>query len=636
MVMIKILLLIGSIFFLNGLFGQAPSIIGTYLPVVNTEIKQVWIHSGVNNGPLASSLDAPEYGDSVTWDYSSSLPASIETGSDRNTHTLKTVPTNTFPGNDNGSNFTEATHASHWTSPIGGFDSVWTYSVVDTSGMHTVGIVSIANVGGFNVPIEIDVQELSGGITGKDLVIPFTVGENTLVKDSLLRVTTFSNGIPSGVPGAPQTFPTPTVIHQRVYKTLEEKGWGTLKTPLGTFTDVLLGRSLEIDTTFYIKDTNGDGIYEDTIHTSTSNASRYKHFFLRNNTFATSLLMELDTDVEITSNQTVLYAWYTLPSEVGNINGTVYDSHGGTINSGSVLLYREHGNFTKDDVLDSSIIGNGGIYDFEKIPFGKYRLLVKPDLTQYPTAYSTYYEETPNAQDSLQGTSWPSCDLVTTTGDISGIDIVVRHTNFSPSTIPNQLNGTLMGYAVTKIGGDDPIEGIDIIIKKNPGSKPVIFTQTNEFGEFSFDNIPDGTYKLWVDMPGLNLDDVATYHFEILNGQYNRCEFDFKANLDSLERTGQDVACAWTLLIEQEKEEILKVSPNPFEYSTNLILNLIENTTVSIAVYDITGKMVQNLVSNSTLSGVQSFDLNAIKKSGVYFVKATVGEETISKRLIKL
>jgi hypothetical protein len=32
---------------------------------------------------------------------------------------------------------------------------------------------------------------------------------------------------------------------------------------------------------------------------------------------------------------------------------------------------------------------------------------------------------------------------------------------------------TTLGFSQNKIGGNDPISGIDIIVKKNPGSKPL-------------------------------------------------------------------------------------------------------------------------------------------------------------------
>jgi len=36
-----------------------------------------------------------------------------------------------------------------------------------------------------------------------------------------------------------------------------------------------------------------------------------------------------------------------------------------------------------------------------------------------------------------------------------------------------------IGFSQNKIGGDDPIPGIDIIIKKNPGSKPITNPENN-------------------------------------------------------------------------------------------------------------------------------------------------------------
>ncbi|MCT4581193.1 MAG: T9SS type A sorting domain-containing protein [Flavobacteriales bacterium] len=652
----KILFLISTAFIVNGILAQAPTILGTYLPVVNTEIKQVWIHSGVTGGPAPATLSIPSYGANQPWDYST-LPAAIESGINRNTHTLKTVPTNTYPGNDNGANFPEATHASHWTSPISGFDTVWTYSVVDAEGMHTVGIVSMINVPPLGYQgLEIDVQEQYGGDTGKDLVIPYILEEGTYKKDSSLMITNVPIANSTGViPNYPIT-QGPSVVHRYVHKTLEEKGWGTLATPVGTFNDVLLGRSHEQTITYYIQDADNNGSYEDTLHTMTDTSEVFKHFFLRNNTFASSLLMELDTD-DTTATANVIYAWYTLPSQIGSIEGNVYldtissaNPNPAKVPNAEVYLFREHSNFTRNDILDTVRTNSFGTFLFDSIPFGYYRIAARLMNNQgshsQEHSYLTYFEGTVSNQGNpALGVDWTQCELVNTISPPdetkTGVDIYLRHDTLEVhqnNATPNLLTGVLTGIDLTnsnKQGGDDPMPGIDIIIKLDPSGDPIISTQTDENGEFSFSNLPDGNYKIWVDMPGVEV--TSSYNFNVNKGVYNRCEFDFTSNLDSVDRTGQNSAACLTFIQENPKVlDNVSIYPNPFESSAVVTLDLIEGESLTIELYDMTGKLIQTVVNQEFVTGAQQYEIKEVVQSGVYFVKVQIGEETMTKKVVKL
>lgn len=614
----KILFVVLAFISVNILFAQSAKILGTYLPVVNTEIKQVWIHSGVNNGLPPSSVQVPEYGAGVFWDYSP-LPLSIESGSNKNTHTLRTLPiTASSPNN----NYPEATIASHWTSPISTFDTVWTYSRVDSTGMYTEGVVNFST--GF--PVNIDYNNFDS-TSGSELIIPSVVEMGLLIKDSILRTTS----LPITPPGIPNVPPSsyPLTVNQYSYKTMEVVGWGSLKTPIDSLGDVILAREMDHEVTHYL---NNDTV----IQAATYERVYYKHFFLRNNTFATSLLMQLNTDTALTQVQ---YAWYTLPSKTGLINGTVLNSiDNNPITAGEVLLFREGGNFTKNDVLATAEIDPTGIYEFKEIPYGQYRLLARPDLAIYPNAFSSYYEESPDFQDSLKGTSWNACDTLITIGDTSNVTIHVRSNNFSSSPIASQLQGTLKGFSLNKIGGDDPIPGIDIIIKKNPGSKPIISTQTDESGVFTFDNLPNGAYKIWVDMPGLDLPLNATYEFVVEDGRLNKCDFDFTADLDTVTKQPENLNCLESELSIEDNEylnNIISISPNPYQDVAKIVLDLDVKNNVSILVYDLTGKLMMNVVQNKIINGNTSFEITNLTESGIYFVKIYIGNRVVTKKLIK-
>lgn len=649
MVMIKILLLIGLILFLNGLFGQ-DTILGTYLPVVNTEIKQVWIHSGVNAGPSITSFDLPtdslKQGEPSFWDYSS-MPISIETGTNKNTHSLITYhPDSTNVQTAIGShlpNFLaagqgEASHVSHWTSPINGATDFWTVSLVNDSGMYSVGHVNAEN-SPFLLGLEIHDEN---GMDSKELIIPSYVDINTHKYDTSV--------VHTELPIDPYySTGTPITVKRTVYKELEVLGWGSIKTPIDSLGGVLLARERVENTTRYYD--NPTGTVNDTLLDETSSAL-FRYYFLRNNTFATSLIMQFNTDTVLSNPTTPYYAWYTLPSKVGSIEGTVYDSIGSsdTLPNAEVYLFREHSNFTRDDVLATTTTDINGVYLFEGIPYGQYRIAARMmPITQngydYEHTYMTYFEDTASIQGNPAiGVDWTQCDLITTTGAVTiGKNIHIRHDTLEAMqamvaiNYPNQLMGDIfMDENGLKQGGDNPVPGIDIIIKDESLSGPIISTTTDSVGVYSFENIPNGSYKLWVDMPGLDMQN--TYHFTVTNGVFSKCEFDFDVGKNDVfrEDLNEDADCLTEINESVNSDATFKVYPNPFNLNSTVRLNLNKESNVTINVFDITGKLITNLISNVLVNGVQEFELNTIENSGIYFVKVTIDKTVKTIRLIKL
>ena len=226
------------------------------------------------------------------------------------------------------------------------------------------------------------------------------------------------------------------------------------------FEDVLLGRETDHEITYYINNTS------DTVVAATNDRIYYKHFFLRNNTFATSLLMQLNTEA---TNSVVSYAWYTLPSNVGTIEGNVYaDTLVGAagVNGAEVYLFREHGNFTKDDVLATVTTDANGSYIFEDIPYGMYRVaarMMTPQGNYTPEhSYLTYFEDTTSTDTTINpalGVDWTQCDLITTSGPTTvGKNIYMRHDTLAQhqaGAVPSLLSGTLTGIDLNKQGGTE-------------------------------------------------------------------------------------------------------------------------------------------------------------------------------------
>jgi len=79
--------------------------------------------------------------------------------------------------------------------------------------------------------------------------------------------------------------------------------------------------------------------------------------------------------------------------------------------------------------------------------------------------------------------------------------------------------------------------------------------------------------------------------------------------------------------------------PNPFNAQTNIYFNVINNSNVTLKIYDILGKEVATLLNNEfkeTGKYVSNFNSVALS-SGIYFYKLQIGNDfyTHSMALVK-
>ncbi len=549
-------------------FSQA-TIEGTYLPVINTRILQVW-------DTAAPTMNVPTTGANQIWDFSNDFSAIVDTFEMAVKEPTTTPYFNYFP---------DATHASYLRSPFQLADSLWLYFEVDTSGMYNLGYFS-------------EKQDFDSVVfaTPPEFVIPmeFTYG------DVFTDTSRYAGDITY------QGFPAKLV--REAHKVMSANGYGTLITPDATFNEVILGTEeiYQYDTLYL--DVMGNGNYAP-FWTDSSDWHRFH--FMRNNTFATTYLMEINTNVAETE---VKYGWYTLPVDFGSISGYVYDTTGIGVSDGEMYLYREHSNFTKNDILATTMINSDGSYQFDSIPYGEYRIAARPNLAIYQNAFTTYYGDT---------TDWVNCQTVITSGDTTGIDINILYSN--PQTGTSQLDGNISYNSLLK--NNDPVPGIDIIVEKDPEEDAIVETTTDAFGNFTIAALDDGNYKIWVDIPGLPM--AGTYNFSVSNGTVVS-NLDFEVGAD-------EIFPSTMVSIQEQMIQKGKVSifPNPFDETAIISLDINDATQVSIDVYDITGKLITNLVRNKTVNGQTTIALDQITESGIYLVKVTMGSHVECLRIVK-
>ena len=557
-------------------FAQ-PTVEGTYLPVHNTVIKQVY-------DTVAANLEVPTRGPNQVWDYTNSF-----------TNILDTFELQTFDANATPyvSDFPGATHASFLRAPFNFADSIYSYFIVDTNGIQNLGFYSIKE--------EYDTSFVS---SPTEWVIPFEINYGDTIRD-----TSITTGILKDYyPYLGNYYDVKYISHRT--KDMVVDGYGTLSTPLGTFNDVLLGTEKQhvLDSFFVDVGLGWTFAY--------LNDNYFHRFhFLRNNTFATSHLMQLNSD---TSEIDMRYGWFTLPANVGEISGTVYDTSGLAVTDGEILLYRENSNFTKNDVLATTTVDGSGNYLFTDIPYGEYRISCRPNLAIYGDAMTSYVGDT---------TDWINCQTILTSGPAStGNDIfLVYHENHTGG---GQITGSLQqDYSYSKACGD-PIPGIDIIIEKTPGGTVTNGTTTGSTGLFTLNNLNDGDYTIFVDVPGLNM--VGSYDFTISGGTVVN-DLDFKVGFDSIHPIGV-VTVVEDYVISKA---VLRAYPNPFNTRATLEIDLSENSQVEISIFNLLGKKLANVTSTVLDRGTHQFKIgNLMTIKGIYFAKVRInGEEEVVKLL---
>jgi hypothetical protein len=80
---------------------------------------------------------------------------------------------------------------------------------------------------------------------------------------------------------------------------------------------------------------------------------------------------------------------------------------------------------------------------------------------------------------------------------------------------------------------------------------------------------------------------------------------------------------------------LLQFSPNPFHKSTIISYSLSKTTSVTLAIYDITGRLVETLVNETQQPGVHQVNWDRkVNPSGVYFYRLSAAGFVETKKMV--
>jgi len=230
---------------------------------------------------------------------------------------------------------------------------------------------------------------------------------------------------------------------------------------------------------------------------------------------------------------------------------------------------------------------------------------------------------------------------------------------FTPNSYPVDLYrasfytvGESNGVGFVNVWDDDGTEGL-------PGTPliegvPITFAGGN-WTQVSLSNydvtIDDGSFYIgWMEMGqtppiGVDTDNPATYSYIDIGigvgwepfGNYFDGALMIRAEVDSVNAMGLDD-------LEGNVPESFGLKqnyPNPFNPTTTIEFDLASDALISLALYDVTGREVMNLVDRNLDAGHYSFVLNASDlPSGMYFYKLSAQDSqnhlmfTSTKKLV--
>jgi len=590
----KICLFISTLF-ASASFAQAPAIEGTYFPVRNTGIKQVW---DITPG----SVSIPQTGPNKTWDYR------FSNGQFGNV-------TDTFPSRFLDPSATpyaqyhpQANQSTFIRTPLNNFsDSLYYYYKVTPDGTYLTG--------GFNIAKDYDSTIIN---TKYEFFMPYTFNYGDLYKDTSLY-TVYAKKYPVG-----PSFYSVKLKGIKI-KTLEYVGYGTLKLPNGTYNNVAQIKEIFTASDSIFVDLASNGNYT---FAYVSPRAAVNYYFFRNNTFGSAYLAYFSANP---ANTQVQWAWYTLPVDFGSITGTVYTNTLETtpVTNGEVYLYRENSNFKKNDILAKATLNASGVYKFDSIPYGEYRFAVRSNTLAYPNNMITYLGD---KTDWLQATTI----ITTTSTPLSAGHKIHLQYHAAPSG-SNNITGQILSnpYIMRSASSmaSKPVPRIGIVVKKNPGSAAARTIVTDSLGQFDLGtNLEDGSYTLFVDIPGLQM--AGTYTFNVLGGQAVN-GLDFTAGTDSIHPYSSAVISVKEI-DRTSNTARLNAYPNPYSSNATIEIYVPKSSQIKLEVFDIVGKKIQTLDNSQKVNGIYNYNFSAKNLNygaGIYFVKLSVGDQ---QKVIKI
>ncbi len=279
-------------------------------------------------------------------------------------------------------------------------------------------------------------------------------------------------------------------------------------------------------------------------------------------------------------------------------------------------------NLFKSNLFNSSttsLINTDGSYVLNANP-GTYYLKVENLNPENSTGIaSTYYGDTWLWQDA-QTITLQTCDTLS------------ANINMYNYTYASGGNCLVCGTISYDNGG--PVKDADVYLLYKPANLPAIHEKTDENGYYSLNHIPQGNYKIQVDISGLP--QVTTHYITVNPFDTLFANVNFIVDTTQITKDyGFGIYADTTLYIPSEtifSINSIHVFPNPC--SDNVYISCNDIITVDAEWIDVNGKIISSLKINLS-KGITQLSVPKNIDSHVCFLKITYNNTVFIKKLIK-
>ncbi len=295
---------------------------------------------------------------------------------------------------------------------------------------------------------------------------------------------------------------------------------------------------------------------------------------------------------------------------VKDIEGNVIDNEGNPVFQGYVKIYG-HTMYQRSPVVDSVELSANGEFIFKDVPHGEYILVAIPEQNADLAVVTTYYPQEEYWEpagkikvDAFSGPHYYTIEMI---------------------QAPVFEGGTLLEGGVVELDSSDmfkraasskgkPSQKATVVLVGNKKHKStweiVAIVETNADGSFSFQNVEDGSYLLYVDYPGLPVENA--WEIEISGHQYVS-SLNYFVDEEKVYAEGLAV---YSSIKEQGANPDIQIYPNP---ATDYIdIELKTGQRMVIDLFDVNGKQVNHIATENPARLIL-----ANQPPGTYFLRIT-------------
>lgn len=305
-----------------------------------------------------------------------------------------------------------------------------------------------------------------------------------------------------------------------------------------------------------------------------------------------------------------------------NLSGNVVDIDNINVNEGNVRLFAVNPFANKYDTAAVQALNGSNTFNFQNLILGDYIILADPDNNEYPNLIPTYLGNTidwqlaetlPLEQNTTAVTIRVEKDpepLTTPGSEISGfIEEEYEEADSSLRVLPRRRVSST-GVSVRRLAGSSRSEKSLRLLDDD--YELVAYVKTDENGEFSLPNLPEGDYRIRIEYPGVETDETSDIDFN-LNGEQGEVvsvEAVVEDGLIKVTETGRVTA--------NEPDKMMRFSfyPNPVKDQINLKLDNAADAN-ELIIFDLKGVLQKRIKLDN---GHTNIDLNRLA-TGTYIIR---------------